>query len=312
MASPAWACLIAYGRRVVIKTASGVGRHASSVGRRACGAVLVVLLVGCGHPRPVAPVVKPPPISVAGTCVARGDAEARLQEVLREHRADRSGLAIEIAGDREVSLRVVRGTGEIGLDRHYTLAPADCASAPQLLALAVDRWLTAFPEWAEPPAPPPARWFEVAVPVAVNVIASPVGVEGQAGVIVDRGDAHDRFGGSALVRTGIPQDAGTGRFREVAVLAGAAWRHRFGAWEARAEVRGGGLRVSGLGFAANAVDWIPWWEGAVAAGRRFGFGALGLELAATSLKAHATTRDGLVSEDIPLVRLGISGTFDVR
>jgi hypothetical protein len=179
----------------------------------------------------------------------------------------------------------------------------------------VDRWLSEFPEWAEPPPPPPpppSRWTDVLATVAVSGMTPPLGVEGQLGVLVDRGGDGHRFGLSGLVRTGLPLDAGDGRFRQVALLAGATWRRTIGPWELRAELRGGALRVSGIGFFENNTSWLPWWEVALFGGRAVSFGAIGLEIAGTAQRDHAVTGDGLVSQDIPLVRLGLSGTFQIR
>jgi hypothetical protein len=280
----------------------------------------VVALAAC---RTAAPLPPPSPphaeVRIATTiCLPQPEVEAAITHVLAEHRADRSGLVVEIgavpSGDAgaDVVLRVVRPNGDVGLDRHYTLAVNDCASSPQLLALAVDRWLTSFPEWAEPPEPPPpqvARWLEVAASSTASAIAPPFGVEGELGGFVDFGGDRDRLGGSAWVRSGVPQHAGEGRFREIALLAGATWRHRVTRWETRLELRGGALRVNGIGFLENAASWLPWWEVSAFAGRRWSHGAVGLALAITAIRDHAVTRDGLVSEDIPLVRFGISGSF---
>ena len=48
-------------------------------------------------------------------------------------------------------------------------------------------------------------------------------------------------------------------------------------------------------------------ERAVFAGRGFSWGALGVEVAVSGLRHRAVTRDGLVEEDIPLLRLGFAG-----
>jgi hypothetical protein len=137
----------------------------------------------------------------------------------------------------------------------------------------------------------------------------PIGVEGQVGSIVDYGGGRDRIGGTAVVRASVPQAAGTGRFQQTFLLAGVAWRHRAGPWQLRAEARAGAVRITGFGFAQNDFDWLPWWEGAVFGGRRLSWGTLGVELAATGLRHKAVTRDGLVSEDVPLLRIGLSGEF---
>jgi hypothetical protein len=263
------------------------------------------------------PVVQTPPraeVRVAPAECLTG-VEAAIEQTLADHHAEHSGLIVEVAAQNDdVSLRVVRPNGDVGLDRHYSLAAADCASAPQLLALGVDRLLSSFPEWAEPPAPPrprPERWLELAGGAALSGIAPPIGIEGELAGLADLGGAVDRFGASLAARSGIPQAAGAGRFREIALLGGATWRHRFTQVETRIELRAGALRVNGIGFAPDNASWLPWWEVALLAGRRWSWGTLGGELAATALRDHAVTRDGLVSQDIPLVRLGISGTFDL-
>jgi hypothetical protein len=260
---------------------------------------------------------------VPETCPARADADARLRAVLAAHRAERVDLVVRVEtvpgpdpASTVIQLRVVRASGEVGLDRRFTLAPADCASAAELLALSVDRFLSAFPEWAGPPPPPPppvvrTRWIDVTLEAAINSIWSPLGVDGQVGVLVDHGAARDRFGGGLLIRGSVPQAAGSGRFQQTALLGAASWRRRAGGWELRAEARAGALLVIGLGFDENDSDWLPWWEGAVFAGRALSWGAIGLEVAATGLQHKAVTRDGLVSEDIPLLRIGLAAEIGV-
>lgn len=286
--------------------------------------MLLVVAIGCRPaparaPEPPAPVIRVD----APTCVAGDAVRAGVERVLHAHHAEQSGLVVEVAvtpGDAsaDVALRVLGPRGDVGLDRRYALSTADCASAPDLIALAVDRWLTAFPEWAEPPpppsppSPPPERWTEVLATAAVAGMAPPVGVEGQFGALVDRGGDGHRLGLSALVRTGLPQDAGDGQFRQISLLVGATWRRTIGDWALRAELRGGALRVNGIGFFENDASWLPRWEVALFGGRAVSFGAIGLEIAGTALRGRAVTRDGLVSEDIPLLRLGFSGTFQIR
>jgi hypothetical protein len=282
-------------------------------------ATALVLVLACGAPpAPRAPQA-PPRARVqiaAATCVDPPATEAVIVDVLERHRAMDSGLRVDVtvAPPTVIQLRVVRLDGDVGLDRTFQLEPADCASAAQLLALSVDRWLSAFPEWAEPPPPPApaARWIEVHAGGALSAIAMPLGAEARGTGIVDHGGHGHRFGAALHVRATIPQRAGRGRFQQTSLLAGASWRHPFGVWEARAEIRGGAMLVSGIGFADNGHDWLPWWEVAVFGGRGFGWGTVGVELAATALQHRAVTRDGLVSEDIPLLRVGVAGTFGVR
>lgn len=291
--------------------------------RTAAGCVLVAV-AACGSPPkppPIAPL--PPPeakVEIApGTCPAPDAAEPRIRAVLVAHHAEHGDFTIRVTvtaatapAPTNLTLSIVRPTGEVGVERDYALGPADCASAPDLLALAVDRFLSSFPEWAgpapapPPPPPPPPRWLEVAAASAINAMFLPVGADAHIEAIVDYGGARDRFGLTALVRAGVPQSAGDGAFQQTAVLGGIAWRRRLGAWTLRVEARAGAVRVTGTGFLQNDFDWLPWVEGAVFAGRALSWGALGVELAATGLRDHARTRDGLVSEDIPLLRIGLS------
>ena len=281
--------------------------------------IALASLVACRAARPVPPAPRDSEVHVAATaCVAADDVRASVSAVLIAHRADHAGLVIDIVAASteaatDVELRVLRRDGDVGLDRRYALVGNDCASAPQLLALGVDRWLSAFPEWAEPAEPPrPAtRWLEVVANVTASAIAPPVGVDGELGMLVDLGGAADRFGVVAVARGGLPLAAGAGQFLQIAALGGAAWRHRFTRWETRVEIRGGALRVSGIGFAQNDATWVPWAELALFAGRRWSWGALGVELAAAPIRDRAVTRDGLVSQDIPLARLGFSATFEI-
>jgi hypothetical protein len=280
------------------------------------------MLVGCAaHPPIQHAAPRRAMVDITATsCVAAPAVEQSITQVVATHQAEHSGLVVRVSeapadASTDVTLQIVRADGELGLDRHFTLGPLDCASAPQVLALAVDRWLSEFPEWAAPPPPPPpppARWNELVAIGALSSMWMPVGVDGQLGALLDHGPRGDRFGGSLLVRGSIPQAAGNGRFQQTTFLAGASWRHASGAWTTRVELRGGGLLVSGIGYAENASDWLAWWEVAVFAGHTFGRGALGLEIAGTALQHRAVTRDGLVSEDIPFLRVGVGGTFGLK
>lgn len=294
---------------------------------RGAGLVACAMLAACGAAQEAA---RPAPVGprasvrvAAASCPARQAAEARLARVLADHRAEQSDLFVEVSasprhdGGSDLHLRVVRENGDVGLDRRYVLAPGDCDSAADLLALSVDRFLSSFPEWAGPAptvgsiAPPSPRWIELLATSTMSGIVRPLGAEGQIGLLADLGGAGHRFGASALVRASLPQSAGTGQFQQTALLAGAVWRRRWSPWEVRAELRGGAIRVTGSGFDQNDSDWLYWWEGATFAGRGFSWGSLGLEIAASPLRHRAVTRDHLVSEDIPLLRVGLAGSFEL-
>lgn len=245
--------------------------------------------------------------------------------MLATHRATFADLVIRVdattmpASTDAIELRVLvrRASGsEAGLDRSYTLAPSDCASATELVALGIDRFLDAFPDWAaaplpRPPEPMPARWFELSLLGAANAMFDPIGVDAHVGGALDIGDRRHRVGGTLHARASVPQAAGSGSFQQTSMLVGATYRLRSDGWRLRAEVRAGALVVTGVGLDTNRSDWLPWWEGAVFAGRDFAWGALGVEVAASALQHRAVTSDGLVEEDIPLLRLGVAGEFDV-
>jgi len=286
------------------------------------GPALVILFAACGappRPPPAAPSRPDARVEVAtSTCGEAHETMVRIAAVLQAHDAAHGDLIVRVAGDAGTTLRltVAHASGEVGLDRSFTLGPSDCASAPELLALSVDRFLSAFPEWAGPApivaaAPEPARWIDVTVRGAVSSIWVPLGVDGQLGGAIDVGGATHGLGGAVLVRASVPQAAGDGRFQQTAFLVGGAYRYRSGPWRLRGEARAGALLVRGSGFDVNDHDWLPWWEGAVFAGRAVGWGAVGVEVAASGLRDKAVTRDGLVSEDIPLFRVGLAGELGV-
>jgi hypothetical protein len=290
--------------------------------------VLVVFVVACASapaPRPPPP---PPPkparIDIAATaCVDATATRARLAQVLERHGATFADLNVRVdatpaAETTEVRVVVTRSSGDAGLDRSYTLGPSDCASATDLIALGVDRFLDAFPAWATsaPPPPPvvveaPERWFELTLLGAANGIVMPLGIDAHAGAGIDLGNAQHRGGVTLLVRASVPQAVGDGSFQQTAFLGGASYRFRSGAWRLRVEARGGALLVRGMGLDENHSDWLAWWEGAAFAGYGFSWGTLGIELAGSGLRDKAVTSDGLVREDIPSFRLGVAGEFGV-
>jgi hypothetical protein len=236
--------------------------------------------------------------------------------VLVEHGAVHADLIVEVnAQPGELQLVVLRTGGDVGLDRRYPIGPADCDSAAELLALGVDRFLSSFPEWADPapprepspPPPPPPPSVGVALTAATHALLDPLGADLQVGALVTR----RRLGGAALIRATLPQSAGDGRFLQTSFLGGVAWRQPLGGWELRGELRAGALLVSGLGFDDNHASWLPWWEAAITGTRRFGWGSAGLELAGTALRHRAVTSDRLAAEPIPWLRIGVAGTLDV-
>jgi hypothetical protein len=258
----------------------------------------------------------------SASCVDETAARARLIEVLVAHHAEQSALIVDVVtsanpgGEHEVQLRVFRERGDLGLDRRYVLGPGDCGSAAELLALSVDRFLNSFPEWADavrPSAPEYGQQYGIDLLLisSLSSIWLPFGVDAQLGALADFGGTRNRIGGSALVRASVPQRAGSGSFQQTVFLAGVSWRHRRRLWELRVELRGGALLVSGIGFAENDSDWLPWWETAAFAGRAFSWGSVGFEFAGSALRHRAVTRDRLLSEDISSFRIGLAGSFEL-
>jgi hypothetical protein len=251
----------------------------------------------------------------SSTCPDPATAEARLMAVLVDHDAVHADLIVEVnAEPGAVQLVVLRTGGDVGLDRRYPIGPADCDSAAALLALGVDRFLSSFPEWTgparpaeAPPSPPPSPSVGVSLTAATHALVDPLGADLEVGALVTR----RRLGAAALIRATLPQSAGDGRFQQTSFLGGVAWRQPLGGWELRAELRAGALLVSGLGFDDNHASWLPWWETAVIAGRRFGWGSAGLVVAGTALRHDAVTSDRAAVEPIPWLRIGVAGTLDV-
>lgn len=272
---------------------------------------------GCSHSvgKPVAPSrAEGPRISVVtpGDCVDRVAVTRTLRGVFAKLRANDSTLQITVtatAGQAGTvaSLTVVRGDGKIGLARQYSFATADCDSVAQLLAVTVERFLTAFPAWAGPPRvievdnTISARWELIA---AASVEGRVRGASGELETLLDFGSGAHRFGVTALWRVASPQDLGSNRFTYMTGAAGLLWRHQ-GAWHLRAELRLGGTRVRGLGFAQNTSAWLPALEGAFAVERSLGPVRLGLQLSVSPLLQTAVTLDGRFRRRIPWTHFGV-------
>ena len=230
----------------------------------------------------------------------------------------RAGCVARSARRREasttVTLQVVRPTGEVGLDRSYTFGPTDCASASQLARAHRRSVAELVSEWANPPAPPrvATQWTEVLALAAVQSMWLPLGVDAQAGALVDYGSRADRFGGLVLVRAGVPQAAGSGRFQLTTFLAGAGWRLDRGEVDRAARSprrcaagqrhRSYRERVRLAAVVGGRRVCRP--PGVVGTDRRRG--------RATGLR-HARLRGmAWYQEDIPLLRIGVGGMFGIR
>lgn len=263
-----------------------------------------------------------PTIAVVGDeCVDHKAAVARLRATLVRRGAAGGDLrvtirAVPVAGDPEVELGtdvelvVERSDGTRGLERSYRLEPADCASAPELLALALDRFLSAFPIWAVP-APRRERAGSLAITgagglgAAVGPTTPSLDVTGAADLAIA---PRHRVGLGVTVRASAPLALGSGSFQQTTGVLGGRWRYTgFGPWEPRVELRGGGVLVLGVGFDAdNDRQILPWLEAVAGVSRRWRGLWLGAWIAVAPVSHRAVTNDGLRSRDLPNVHAGLS------
>lgn len=213
-----------------------------------------------------------------------------------------------------VELTVERSDGTRGLERSYRLARADCASAPELLALALDRFLAEFPIWGVPARrrEERSRALEVVGGVAAGAALGPSTPAFDLGGALDLEVAPRHMLGAGLtVRASAPLALGSGRYQLTTAAIGGRWRYTgLGAWEPRLEVRGGGVLVLGVGFDAdNDRQVLPWFEGVAAVSRRWRGVAFGAWVAVAPVSHRAVTDDGLFSRDIPNVHAGLSAEW---
>lgn len=285
---------------------------AASVIAAAC---LLTSAVGCsrGARQAAAPdSPRGPSLSVVGSgdCVDRAEVTRAINAVFTRLGVRHPALRITVTAtaapeSTSASLTVVRD-GKIGLARQYSFVPADCDSVAPLLAVTVQRFLTAFPAWAGPSRvvkidrPMRAQWQLV---TAANVEGFLRGASGELETSLDFGTGAHRFGISALWRAATPLALGSNRFYYMTGTAGVLWRYH-GSWHPRAELRVGRTRVRGLGFVQNTSTWLPALEAAFAVERKIGPVRVGLQLSASPLLQRAITIDRRFRRRIPWIRLG--------
>jgi hypothetical protein len=265
-------------------------------------------------------------VESAAGCLEAGATSRQLRRTLAAVGASAADLHIAVAarpggalaivtGDQtHLRMTVARTDGTIGLERQYWLEPADCASAGDLLALTLERFLVAFPLWREPRRPvvaaaPPRgpRDFDLALGAAAHGELAPLGGDLALEAILERGlGSGHRVAAAAGARASAPLALGSGQFQQTAVLVGARWRYRRWPWRPRAGLRAGAVLVSGLGFADDRRRWLPWLEAHAGLGRRLGSVRLAGEIAVAPVAHRAVTADGLFSRDLPAIRVGLA------
>ncbi len=259
-------------------------------------------------------------------CLVAAQVRAKLADVVVDHPGAEAltVTASDVAArmGTRVSLRVVTPLGEVILERHFELAPADCRSSPLLLATVLQTFLTEVPRTRWGIEKPADESTEV-VPVVVERDASelggmlslgvdsrwlPTGAGLEAGAAIDVGSSRHRLTGSAAVRLGWPQALGSGHFLDATALLGVGWRYGGAHWLVRAEARAGGIWVAGYGFAKDRQVWLPWVEGQLCALWTVGPLLLGPELGLSPLRHLVTTSAGAPGR-IPWLRLGVAAAW---
>jgi hypothetical protein len=262
-------------------------------------------------------------------CVDRDEARRRIDAVLRARGATAAAVAVEVVSSEagsHVALRVANGAGRVLLERGFELAAGDCAEAPALLAVVIDRLFTglAAEEWkaaAEPPpvavrapvprvvdAPSPPVPFELSLQTAVSAATQPTLGELELGLRFDRGGAW-RAGVAVLARQSMPSDLGSAEVEARTLLGGLGVSRAGDRWRAGVELRGGALRLAGDGFDQDRRAWVGWAEGAASIAWVGRVASVGLVAAASPLARRAVTADRMEAVEIPRFRIGVGLSF---
>ena len=254
------------------------------------------------------------------SCLDEPSRRARLGDLLAAYTGGAHGSVTVVANPGEgatvLTLRIVTLNGEIVLDRRFDLKAQDCPSAVELLATVLDTFLRELPRdsWGEGPVPArspervvvTADMSEVAgmVFAAVDSRWSPTSADAEIGAAIDVGSTEHRLAGSVTARVGYPHALGGGRYLESLAMLGLGWRYGQESWMVRAEIRTGGLLVSGFGYANNGRVWLLWLEAQAAALWCWQGLLIGPELGLSPLRDHIRTGTGFETE-VPWLRAGL-------
>lgn len=265
-------------------------------------------------------------------CLAGSDTAGRLGAVIDAGDPEALlSVAVVVAPAVDGSLATMRvlvnHSGELVLERTFTLAPVDCPSAPDLLGIVLERFLAEAPleRWRppKPPAPPPPP--EPPPPETILVTRDVASMAGhvflaadgrlpeasadlELGAAIDVGSANHRLVASLALRVGLPDRLGQGRYLESLGLLGVGWRWADRGWMVRAEARTGGLLVSGFGYDRSFDTWLLWLEAQVAVLYDLDGILLGAQVAGSPLWHEVATTSG-ESRRLPWLRLGLTVGF---
>lgn len=294
----------------------------------------------------------------AGECLPPKEARARFEEVIfvlelqREPQAQngepRRTPALRIEVDEEpcadrfcLDFKVASARGEPLLERRYQFSRTDCASARELLAAVLERFLQQLPfeAWteeapAEPlreepppyplsPPPPPERGQDtadtvlvsrdrvlftgLAIGLAAQSAWAPSNGELEVAPTMDLGLEGHRIWFGPVLRIGLPRALGEGRVLEGQALVGLGYVRVLPSWRLRAGLLGGVAIVDGYGFETNnRVGVLPWVEAVLGAELRLGAVWIGLQAGGGFLEHRLKIPGSPDATTLSNLRLGLS------
>lgn len=257
------------------------------------------------------------------SCLEAEALDARLEQVLVDNAQSREIdllVVVEDGGTTPivVSLKAVSATGDIEIDREFTLVPADCARSTDLLATVLDRFVRDMPleKWTLPlpriSAPPPKQeqrpvWLtELSGRLGTYAALAPVGGVLDLLLRWEMGKGDWALALEADTFWSLPHDLGHGKLWVGTLAGGLGARVRFAPWLARLSARAGGMLAAGSGFAENESHWLPWLEGEIAVGRALGPVRLLLAAVVSPYRHRAHTAERDASTAISNLRLGLA------
>ncbi|MBN2530018.1 MAG: hypothetical protein JXR76_26750 [Deltaproteobacteria bacterium] len=240
---------------------------------------------------------------------------------------------------------IMKSSGEISLDRQFSLESADCNSAADLLSLVLEQFLTDFSveQWRaehESDALMPQKVAstealeekptekivekvvtreivkEVVVEKDTATLAGFVfvgadfrwitpGVDFELGVAFDTGTSAHRLIAGSIYRATMPKTLGSGRYMENLFLLCVGWQYRAARIVVRSEVRVGAELISGFGYGTSYNEWNLQLEFNEALLFQLGAFRLGPQIGISPIRRHIFVAGG-PKENLPNFRAGIS------
>lgn len=214
---------------------------------------------------------------------------------------------------------------EAVLRRHYQFSTGDCAHAPDVLVIAVQRHFQSIefvkagqrraqfvkfhqPEsWAD--LLRKFRWpfYGQWLPQATLYSAwAPTGGEVDLGIGYGYGGDRNRIEFSGYGRLAWPRPIDRGQVYQATVLAGVRWRHQVQRWAPTVEVRAGAMALVGTGYVVNHTGFAPWVEAVVGLDRAVGPVVIGVKVGIAALQHRMLTTPSDLADKTSLVRVGIN------